>query len=125
MIRALSTNRSRRGYDRLEADHQLQQNEDGGDENVSKLKRVTSLPAWKTFGGASKHASSEPAPPQPNGLAKSVSKKVSKTHPIFGLLDLRNKKKATAKPEFARYLAYLKEGGLWDASSNQPVIYFK
>ncbi|CAM8951150.1 unnamed protein product [Rhodiola kirilowii] len=131
MIRALSTSRSRRGgYDRL-VDHQLQPTgNDDEDFSKAKLKRVNSVPSWKPNFGSLKDASQ---PPQaaagtptlpPNFPAKSV-KKASKSHPIFGLFDLRSKKKATSKPEFGRYLEYLKEGGMWDAKSNQPVMYFK
>ncbi|CAA6671262.1 unnamed protein product [Spirodela intermedia] len=32
--------------------------------------------------------------------------------------------KAMAKPEFLRYLAYLKEAGRWNTDANRPVITF-
>ncbi|KDP21749.1 hypothetical protein JCGZ_03379 [Jatropha curcas] len=54
-----------------------------------------------------------------------VKKANSKSHPLFSLFDSRRKKKATAKPEFTRYLEYVKEGGVWDVNSNMPVIYYK
>jgi hypothetical protein len=37
----------------------------------------------------------------------------------------KKKKKASSKPEFARYVEYMKEGGMWDLESNKPVIYYK
>ncbi|XP_071739114.1 uncharacterized protein [Rutidosis leptorrhynchoides] len=50
-------------------------------------------------------------------------KKVSKIHPLFSLFERRNKKKkATAVPEFSRYLQYLKEGGIWRANSTKPIL---
>ncbi|KAI5418398.1 hypothetical protein KIW84_042872, partial [Lathyrus oleraceus] len=52
----------------------------------------------------------------------SSSKK--KSHPLFNFLDFRREKKTTARPEFARYIEYLKEGGMWDFNSNKPVIYY-
>ncbi|KAG4380242.1 hypothetical protein GLYMA_16G135600v4 [Glycine max] len=48
-----------------------------------------------------------------------------KSHPLLSFLALRWKKKTTARPEFARYLEYLKEGGMWDLNSNKPVMYYK
>lgn len=53
------------------------------------------------------------------------NQKEKKTHPLFSLFDFRRKKKVTAKPEIARYLDYVKEGGMWDLDSNKPVIYYK
>ena len=61
----------------------------------------------------------------PNNSQVKPTKKVSKSHPIFSLFNARRKKKTTARPEFARYLEYVKEGGLWDMNLNKPVIYYK
>ncbi|CAI8609115.1 unnamed protein product [Vicia faba] len=61
---------------------------------------------------------------QRNPTKKSNSSSNKKSHPLFNFLDFRRKKKATARPEFARYLEYLKEGGMWDLSSNKPIIYY-
>jgi len=48
-----------------------------------------------------------------------------KSHPLLSFLALPRKKKTTARPEFARYLEYLKEGGMWNLNSNKPVKYYK
>ncbi|KHN11111.1 hypothetical protein glysoja_033665, partial [Glycine soja] len=48
-----------------------------------------------------------------------------KNHPLLSFLALRRKKKTTARPEFARYHEYLKEGDMWDLNSNKPVMYYK
>ncbi|GMY11467.1 Sodium/potassium-transporting ATPase subunit alpha-1 like [Fagus crenata] len=114
MFRALSTRRSHRRYEQL------------GDDPAAglleaKLKRVTSLPA-KMFGSSSKLT---PEVTFPNNSQVKPTKKVSKSHPIFSLFNARRKKKTTARPEFARYLEYVKEGGLWDMNLNKPVIYYK
>ncbi|XP_071708526.1 uncharacterized protein [Rutidosis leptorrhynchoides] len=51
-------------------------------------------------------------------------KKINKIHPLFSLFERRNKKKkATAIPEFSRYMQYLKEGGICHANSTMPSIY--
>lgn len=117
MFRALSTCGSHRRYERL------------GDEPTAgllleaKLKRVTSLPA-KMFGSSTKFT---PELTFPDKSQVKQAKKVTKSHPLFSLFDStrrRRKKKTTARPEFARYLEYVKEGGLWDMNSNKPVIYY-
>ncbi|CAL5387965.1 unnamed protein product [Camellia sinensis] len=89
----------------------------------AKLNRVTSLPA-KLFGSSSTKLT--PEFNFPANFPAKQAKKVSKIHPWFGLFDRRRRrKKATAKPEVARYLEYVKEGGVWDVNSNMPVIYYK
>ncbi|KAA8531903.1 hypothetical protein F0562_006380 [Nyssa sinensis] len=113
MFRALSTRRSGRGYDRL-AD------EPSGGVLQAKLKRTTSVPAEVPFGSSSKKLTAES-----NFAANSSVKQpktASKIHPIFGLFDSRRRKKATAKPEIARYLEYVKEGGL--ANPRVPTTIF-
>lgn len=93
----------------------------------AKLKRSTSVPYY-----APSIKLGEGNLPILEELPCEKSKKIVVTgkfsHPIFSLFDGRrrsNKKKATAKPEFSRYVEYLKEGGMWDSSSNTPIIYFK
>ena len=118
MLRVLSTRRSHHGYDQLGKEQQppppLLAGED--DHHQPQLKRVSSLPARLSLGTAS----------QPDPPSKQTKKaKASKTHPLFGLFSGRRKAKTTAKPEFSRYLEYVKEGGVWDMNSNTPVIYFK
>ncbi|KAG2263460.1 hypothetical protein Bca52824_070539 [Brassica carinata] len=54
-------------------------------------------------------------------------------HPLLSLFRFERKKKktkskkslATAKPEFARYMEYVKEGGVWDPNSNAPLIHYR
>lgn len=115
MIRALSTRRSHRGYDQLGKEQPLV----GAEE--AQLKRVKSLPAG-VFGSSKKLAPESTS--QPNPLSKQT-KKASKSHPLFGLFYGRRKGKTTAKPEFSRYIEYVREGGVWDTNSNTPVIHFK
>ncbi|KAI8032574.1 hypothetical protein LOK49_LG01G02980 [Camellia lanceoleosa] len=98
MFRALSTRGGcggGGGYERLV---------DGSSSGLleAKLNRVTSLPA-KLFGSSSTKLTSEFN--FPAIFPAKQAKKVSKIHPWFGLFDRRRRrKKATAKPEVARYL---------------------
>ncbi|KAG7994150.1 hypothetical protein I3843_01G041700 [Carya illinoinensis] len=102
MFRVLSTQKSHRGYERL-ADELAVATLEGN-------LRTTSLLA-KIFGSSRK-------------LAKPTNK-FTKSHPLLGLFCTRSKKKTTAKFEFARYLEYEKEGGVWNMNSNLSVIYYK
>nr|GEX04507.1 hypothetical protein [Tanacetum cinerariifolium] len=119
MFRAMSSrNKVHRGYDQLVS-------ESTADDVLidAKMLRSTTLPA-NFFGKLPTKFV-----PDPEGPAKVVTvekqvKKASKVHPLFSLFERRNrKKKATARPDFSRYMQYLKEGGVWDASSAKPVIY--
>lgn len=66
----------------------------------------------------------EPKVPKKVDLIERQAKKVSKVHPFFSLFEKwGRKKKPTSKPEFSRYMEYLKEEGIWDANSVKPVIY--
>ncbi|GMJ07914.1 hypothetical protein like AT3G50900 [Hibiscus trionum] len=131
MLRAFSTRRNRNGYERLLGD----------DEHVSsnsqfeaQLKRARSVPA-RVFGLSRKFNGPELGLPEksqvkslPKTAATDSNKKGAKSksvHPLFSLFDARRKKKTTAKPEFARYIEYLKEGGMWDRNANVPVIHYK
>ncbi|XP_057481365.1 uncharacterized protein LOC130768346 [Actinidia eriantha] len=110
MFRALSTRRSDREYQSLA-------NESSAGLSVAKLERATSLPAKILFGSSRKSSRHQEL--------NFPAKKASKIHPLFGLFDaLRRRKKSTAKPEFARYVEYMKEGGVWDVNSNVPVMYY-
>ncbi|KAK7252924.1 hypothetical protein RIF29_37223 [Crotalaria pallida] len=84
-----------------------------------ELKRSTSLPSTAQ-GSAFRNINL-----QRNPTKKVNNNQKEKVHPLFGFLDFRRKKKTTAKPEFQRYLDYLKEGGMWDSDANKPVIYYK
>ncbi|KAG6394592.1 hypothetical protein SASPL_145181 [Salvia splendens] len=76
---------------------------------VPKLSRSKSLPTKMV---------NPPKMPQ-------EAKKPSKIHPFFSIFESRRRKKATAKPEFSRYLDYLREGGEWDMATDRPVMYYK
>ncbi|XP_074365417.1 uncharacterized protein LOC141706564 [Apium graveolens] len=126
MLRAFSTRRS--GYDRLVDESSI------GLVEV-KLSRSTTLPA-KLFGSrrkATPEVNLPHVPEQKPSKAKKIQensgekqvKKASKILPIFSIFEKRRQKKATAKPEFARYMEYVKEGGTWDAKLNMPVIHYK
>ncbi|XP_056170022.1 uncharacterized protein LOC115668894 [Syzygium oleosum] len=116
MFRAFSTRRGRGRYEKL------------GNEQLpaippleaGKLKRTASLPAG-VLGSPVNPTQEVTVPAVPQGKPP---KKVNKSHPLFSLFDSRRKKKITARPELARYLEYVKEGGLWGADSNKPVIYY-
>ncbi|KAE8701249.1 putative Dihydroflavonol-4-reductase [Hibiscus syriacus] len=133
MLRAFSTRRSRNGYERLLVATEVD------DEPVSsnsqfeaQLKRARSVPA-RVFGLSRKFNGPELGLPEKSQFKSSTTttdtnKKGAKpksVHPLFSLFDSRRKKKTTAKPEFARYIEYLKEGGMWDMSANMPVIHYK
>lgn len=113
MIRALSTRKDRGGYKKLGGEKE----EEGEAAGVRLLEgKVQSVPAE---------------------VKKPVEKTGGSVHPLLSFFDVggsqrkknktKNKKKSatTAKPEFSRYLEYVKEGGVWDATSNGPVIYYK
>ncbi|XP_022132575.1 uncharacterized protein LOC111005403 [Momordica charantia] len=117
MLRALSTRRCPHRYERL-----------GEDPTISllegRLKRATSLPT-RVLGSASRKSPLEIVFAETAQVKHRQSKKASRGHPLFSFFDFRRKRKTTAKPEFARYLEYVKEGGLWDLKANAPVIYYK
>ncbi|KAK4741439.1 hypothetical protein SAY87_025027 [Trapa incisa] len=125
MFRALSTRRSLQGYEKL------------GEDEPSiglldvKLQRSATLPAGRFLG------SQMAVLPVGTKLKPSPSKKASgksSSHPLFSLFERRSRKSkkatvtaatVTARPEFARYLNYVREGGSWDPKSNVPVIYYR
>ncbi|XP_024981827.1 uncharacterized protein LOC112518358 [Cynara cardunculus var. scolymus] len=120
MFRALSTRKGLRGgYAQLinesTVDHLLSSD--------AKIIRSTTLPA-NFYGDSPVKLVWEPKIPVKVDVIEKQVKKVSKVHPLFSLFERRSrKKKATAKPEFSRYMQYLKEGGFWDSNSSKPVIY--
>ncbi|XP_047312824.1 uncharacterized protein LOC124916135 [Impatiens glandulifera] len=124
MLRAFSTRR----YERLEGD--------GGGDNehnnhpppspssssfAGSLKRVTSLPVKLLTSSSTRKLA--PEPDTPVKQTGKQAKKAGNIHPLLSLFDPRRRKKATAKPEFARYLQYIKEGGVWNEKSDKPSIY--
>ncbi|XP_057787330.1 uncharacterized protein LOC131004647 [Salvia miltiorrhiza] len=106
MFRGLSIRRNRRGYEQL----------GDGDEAslVPKLSRTKSLPTTKVNSSPKRIATA----------AAKEAKKAGKVHPFFSIFETKRRKKATAKPEFSRYLEYVKEGGAWDMAANRPVMYY-
>ncbi|XP_012091075.1 uncharacterized protein LOC105649132 [Jatropha curcas] len=114
MFRALSTRRSQHGgYEKLADESTIGLLPPA---EAPTLKRSKTVPS-RVLVSSTKLPSELPLP--------KVKKANSKSHPLFSLFDSRRKKKATAKPEFTRYLEYVKEGGVWDVNSNMPVIYYK
>ena len=121
MFRSMSTRRGPSKYERLEKDSAASGTSNG------ELKRSTSVPsresssymkmaAGSTFGDINL---------QRNPTKKANNNHKEKSHPLFSFFNLRRKKKTTARPEFTRYLEYVKEGGMWDLDNNKPVIYYK
>ncbi|KAI3798877.1 hypothetical protein L1987_34161 [Smallanthus sonchifolius] len=118
MFRAMSTRKNHRGYEQLF-------NEPTADDRSSEamMLRSKTLPA-NFFGDFPVKLVLEPKVPAKGDLVEKQVKKVSKVHPLFSLFERKSrKKKATGKPEFSRYMQYLREGGVWDANSDKPVIY--
>ncbi|XVF24765.1 hypothetical protein REPUB_Repub13aG0155600 [Reevesia pubescens] len=130
MLRAFSTRRNHHGYERL-LEVEVDEPVSSIGQFEAQLKRARSVPA-RGFGLSRKFTQDLIALPEKSqaksSTSSSTNKKVSKsknTHPLFSLFDARRKKKTTAKPEYGRYLEYLKEGGMWDMNANMPVIYYK
>ncbi|XP_020206567.1 uncharacterized protein LOC109791659 [Cajanus cajan] len=121
MLRSISTRRGPRRYERL------------GKESATTallnegFKRSTSLPSWGSNSSRKMTLAStfEDINLQRNPTKKANNNSDKKSHPLLSFLALHRKKKTTARPEFARYLEYLKEGGMWDLKSNKPVMYYK
>ncbi|KAM3363103.1 hypothetical protein P3S68_017957 [Capsicum galapagoense] len=109
MFRAMSTRRDYRGY------HELIKEEAPSAPLIAldqpKLSKSRTVPAAANFfiSSSSKKVTSED-----NFQANTQLKEASKIHPIFSLFETKRKKKATARPEFSRYIQYVKEGGFGD-----------
>ncbi|XP_010424888.1 PREDICTED: uncharacterized protein LOC104710053 [Camelina sativa] len=119
MFRAMSTRKPHGGYEKL-------------GEEEARLKRVASVPAGVY--GQSRNPMDQEVKKTPT--TTTVKPTGGSVHPLFSFFDVhfqRKKKKtmtkkkslATSKPEFARYMEYVKEGGVWDPSSNAPVIHYR
>ncbi|MED6210538.1 hypothetical protein PIB30_065020 [Stylosanthes scabra] len=98
-----------------------------------EFKRSTSLPAHRALSSSSRKMGASAFFGGGNiNLQRNPTKKANnninngnkKSHPLLSFLYLRKKSKTAARPEFARYLEYLKEGGMWDLNTNKPVIYY-
>ncbi|XXG64859.1 hypothetical protein AAC387_Pa05g2700 [Persea americana] len=124
MYRASVHQKSRRGYHRLGQETISDPSEPKSAKTPIKAKKVTILPVrmLKTT-KTTKPETTVSVPPQ---TTKCSTRDATRSHPLLNFLGTsRRKKVATLKPEFIRYLEYMKEGGRWDADSNRPVIYFK
>nr|GMC59887.1 protein Shroom-like [Ipomoea batatas] len=97
MLRSLTTRKSPLAYEQLKDEAPLFE---------PKLSRTASASVFSSSSSKKVTMSEE---------TKSQAKKAdkaSKIHPIFSLFDGRRKsKKVTSRPEFSRYVQYLKEGG--------------
>ncbi|CAN4083317.1 unnamed protein product [Withania somnifera] len=100
MFRALSTRRDYRGYDELIKE----------EAPSTPLVDPKLNPAAKIFSPSRKWTSTEQNFPE-----------ASKIHPIFSLFETKKKKKATARPEFSRYIQYIREGGFGDVLQTTSV----
>nr|AFK36176.1 unknown [Lotus japonicus] len=117
MFKSLSTRPGPSKYEKMDKDSAA-----GGGTSNEEMTRSTSVPSSSATSMA---LGSSSINLHRNPTKRATNNPKEKSHPIFSLFEFRRKKKATAKPEFARYLEYMKEGGMWDVNSNQPVIYFK
>ncbi|XP_071708527.1 uncharacterized protein [Rutidosis leptorrhynchoides] len=89
----------------------------------AKMIRSRTMPT-NFFGDSSVSFEYQQRTPMRENVIDKQVKKASKVHPIFAIFERRSrKKKATAKPEFSRYMQYLKEGGSWNADESKPAIY--
>ncbi|CAL9122180.1 hypothetical protein MUK42_04396 [Musa troglodytarum] len=57
-------------------------------------------------------------------MKRSNTTREIKAHPVIRLMG-KPPKKATATPEFLRYLEYIREAGTWHPNSDAPAIYYK
>lgn len=122
MFRPLSTRRSHQRYEKLGEEPST------GLLDQVRLQRSTTLPTQVLGSPIMRNFSPERVVSSIPQLKPSPSKKSSgKSHPLFSLFNRhrKSKKTAAARPEFARYLEYVKEGGSWDVNSNIPVIYYR
>nr|XP_043633471.1 uncharacterized protein LOC122604663 [Erigeron canadensis] len=111
----MSTRRGNRAYDKLINESST---------NEPKMLRSMTLPTNFFDEFPVKFVVEPKVPSKVNKFVEKEAKKASKVHPFFSLFERKNrKKKATAKPEFSRYMQYLKEAGSWNDNSAKPVIY--
>ncbi|CAI8588670.1 unnamed protein product [Vicia faba] len=127
MFRSNSTRRGHEKYEKLDKEFGGNNN---GILNEEYLKRSASVPTGPSNTKAKMAMASNfvdiNLQRNPTKKASSDHHKEKSVHPLLNFFDFRRKKKkATSKPEFARYVEYMKEGGMWDSESNKPVIYYK
>lgn len=108
MLRALNKQRNPNRYGRLDKEP------DTTSLLAGELETSESLPSQEVFGSPKLSTLGPEVAPQNVSSVKPSRRKDSKSHPLFSLSDgAGRKKKPTARPEFARYLQYVKEGGVW------------
>ncbi|KAL9341112.1 hypothetical protein Peur_067331 [Populus x canadensis] len=108
MLRALNKQRNPNRYGRLDKEP------DTTSLLAGELETSESLPSQEVFGSPKLSTLGPGLAPQNVSSVKPSRRKDSKSHPLFSLSDgAGRKKKPTARPEFARYLQYVKEGGVW------------
>ncbi|MCD7459743.1 hypothetical protein HAX54_041853 [Datura stramonium] len=124
MFRAMSTRRDYRGYGVLIKEEE----EEAILGKPNKLSRNRTVPAAANFFSSSSKKVTSEDNFRANAQLKEA-KKASKIHPIFSLFETKKKKKATARPEFSRYIQYVREGGYGDVlqtisnkSNNMAVV---
>ncbi|KAK4368072.1 hypothetical protein RND71_011864 [Anisodus tanguticus] len=111
MFRAMSTRRDYRVYDEL-----IKEEAPSAPLIIlePKLSKSRTVPVSANFfiSSSSKKVASEDNFRATAQLKE--AKKTSKIHPVFSLFETKKKKKATARPEFSRYIQYVREGGYGD-----------
>ncbi|XP_042466365.1 uncharacterized protein LOC122048919 [Zingiber officinale] len=94
---------SQRGYRRLSS----QQHSFDLAENIEMTAVTTTTTTTTSF---------------PRTLKRSKTTRDVKAHPVMRILQAPSKKETT-RPEFLRYLEYVREAGSWDPTSDKPTIY--
>ncbi|KAF9678288.1 hypothetical protein SADUNF_Sadunf07G0019300 [Salix dunnii] len=108
MLRALNKHRNPNRYGRLDKEPDTECLMEG------ELKTSGSSPSHEVSGSPKLCTLGPELAPQNVSPVKPSRRKGSKSHPLFSLCDGAGRKKnTTARPEFARYLQYVKEGGVW------------
>ncbi|CAN4080097.1 unnamed protein product [Withania somnifera] len=110
MFRAMSRRRSHRGYEELIKEEAPYAPLITLEPKLSKSRTVPAAANFFTSSSSKKSMSEDNL--RPNTQLKDV-KIASKIHPIFSLFE-KKKKKATARPEFSRYIQYVRDGGFGD-----------
>ncbi|KAJ6740055.1 PROTEIN SHROOM-LIKE [Salix purpurea] len=108
MLRALNKHRNPSRYGRLDKEPDTECLLEG------ELKTSGSSPSHEVSGSPKLCTLGPELAPQNVSPVNPRRRKGSKSHPLFSLCDGAGRKKnTTARPEFARYLQYVKEGGVW------------
>ncbi|GAA0173872.1 hypothetical protein Leryth_007013 [Lithospermum erythrorhizon] len=110
MLRTFSTRPSHHGYQELLDGYETSSFDSHG--YHGNLSRVASV-SGKIFSPSRKFPLEKIIESPSSNHSDKHAKKASKVHPIFALFgSSKISKKATARPEFQRYINYLKDGGI-------------